>query len=197
MKKSFFLVGLLLPVFLLSCDRTVGDRDGSNFRSETHKSEGVKGPVNKVAADSTVPHKKEPEYLYALVGSSGSYNDSAGLVLNGLRDGAVFFAERPGRKSGSLELDDFRTIWEGEMMQKALNYDPPNALLSITENGQTSVSVVEILEGEFVGNNVTFQVAVLEGVIPETFGSNSLVIDAFPTPVNSQVTDLVKSGTGG
>ncbi len=86
-------------------------------------------------------------------------------------------------------MDSFKTIWEGEEMQKALMYDPPNALLSIMENGQTKVSVVEILEGEFADSTVTFHAVVLEGTIPDSFGPNSLVIDAFPTKVNPQVTD--------
>lgn len=178
----------VLPALLVGCE-TVGDRDGSNFQPEAHRSGAKKQPANKAIPDSLVRHHKPPEYLYALVASSGLYNDSIGLVLNGLRDDAIYFAERPGRKSGKLDIDDFQTLWEGEEMQKSLMYDPPNALLSITEGGETSVSVVEILEGEFMDTSVTFQVALLEGTIPESFGANSLVIDAFPTKVNPQITD--------
>lgn len=174
----------ILPVLVLSamfaagCDGTVGDRDGDNVRSETDKKELPRAPLDR-----------KPEYMYALVGTSGSFSDTGTLVMKGLQDDAVYFAERPGRNSGTYTLDEFELIWNGRQMQESMSVDPPNALLSVRDGANSEIAVVEILAGKFAGKTATFRVVLLEGDIPNSFGACTLVIDALPTAVNGQITD--------
>lgn len=178
-RNLLLLVTALSAMLSVGCEGTVGDRDGDNVRSETRQK-----------ALPSAPLDRKPEYMYALVGTSGSFSDTGTLVMKGLKDDAVFFAERPGRHSGTYTLDEFELIWNGKQMQESISVDPPNALLSVRNGADVDeVAVVEILSGKFAGKTVTFRVVLLEGDIPNSFGACTLVIDAFPTSVNGQITD--------
>ncbi len=50
-----FLLLAMLPAILVGCE-TVGDRDGSNFQPEAHRSASKKQPANRAIPDSLVQH---------------------------------------------------------------------------------------------------------------------------------------------
>jgi len=172
---------ILLLLILVGCNEPARDRDGTNRVSEDQ----TEGTAAAAPAQS-------PGLLYAVVGSSGSFSGS-GLVMNGLSDDAVYFAERPGRNAGQISLADFSAFWKSAETAGAIEADPPNAIISLSEPGKgMAVAVLELLDGTVADSVATFSVRVLEGTIPEKFDSASLVIDAFPTSVNGQITDFAK-----
>jgi len=72
----------------------------------------------------------------------------------------------------------------------AFSNDPPNAALSVDATGD--VMVVELLGAPAVaGDTLTYEIRVLEGSVPSSFDGAVLFIDAYPTAVNSQITDAV------
>lgn len=172
---------LVIALLLLSvgCGTPREDRDGTNRSME----------ANEHLDEPAIARTGRPGLLYTIVGTSGSFNGS-GLVMTGLSDTAIFFAERPGRNAGKISIGRFEAFWKSDEVAEALRNDPPNAVLNIAvPGGGMNVGVVEITNGAVVDSIATFSVQVLEGSIPEKFGSASLVIDAFPTAVNGQITD--------
>ena len=93
-------------------------------------------------------------------------------------EGAVDLVFVPGH----ISLEKFVESWnKGVDSYKA---DPPNATLSVlTKDGAKNV-VVEIKSVEQKGSSIFFQVAVLEGMSPESFKISTLFFDAFVQTVN-------------
>ena len=129
--------------------------------------------------------EEQPEFLTVISAPAGTF-DGESLTLEGVST-AVYFSDRPERIAGHMAVSDFVALWdEGD---DSFSSDPPNATLSIL-GGEGMDDIVMILTNAAVmADSVTFIVDVLEGESPAEFGAVSLFIDAFPTSVNSQITD--------
>ena len=172
MKTTIILVFLLF----VGCSNTQKDEEAHTDQSHT--------TPTAQAQDSSF------QFLYGINGTSGSYENSR-LVINGVSDKATYFTDRPGRKAGTVNSEEFVTYWQKMDSASGMANDPPNAILTISPpEGNPASAVVELLQTDFSNGTATFKVNLLEGEIPPSFGHSSLVIDAFPTPVNSQITDI-------
>lgn len=102
--------------------------------------------------------------------------DGSTLTLKGLSPSTLFFADRPERMVGHLSNSDFVDHWaEG---QDNFAADPPNAALSIlSDSDEPQVAIVELLNPKLDGDNLSYEVKVLEGTVPETTGEVALFID--------------------
>lgn len=150
--------------------------------SKGHEEDG--GTDSTATAD---PKGSAFGYLYALQGSEGTFSNGE-LLMTGLADGAVFFAERPGRNAGTIGLEEFASYWKSEAGGAILSDDPPNAILNATlPEGGLQLAVIELKSIAIAGTEGRFGVTLLEGSIPATFASASLVIDT--VVVKPQITD--------
>ena len=80
-----------------------------------------------VMADDVISSKENPEFLYVLSATSGSFE---GDTLT-LRDVplVIYFSDRPNRIAGHMSLKKFVKLWgKGK---NSFKKDPPNATLSI------------------------------------------------------------------
>ena len=138
-----------------------------------------------VAADHTIDESENPQFLFVISAESGSY-DGETLTLSGVPS-AVYFSDGPYRIAGHISLEKFTELWrEGTDSFKT---DPPNATISILgEDANTSI-VVELSNPLLIENGVTFEIKILDGKIPISFGFSGLFIDPFPTALNLQITD--------
>lgn len=160
-RTSFFLC--LLSIFLL-VQLGCGEAE-----------KGSSDPETDAMKSST---QDSIDYLWTLIGESGTYSDSGGLVLNGLEEQVVYTAERPGRQAGTLPIADFLKMWQDPETVSSLETDPPNALLTtIDETGKPSVAAMELTRSKFSNRTAQFVIAVHTGKIPPVFGSATLVID--------------------
>jgi len=129
---------------------------------------------------------EQPEYLFVVSAPSGSFDGDV-LTLEGV-SAVVYFSDRPERIAGHMVVSDFILLWdEGE---DSFMVDPPNATLSIIDDGTMGGDVVvELTDADSVGDTLAFHIDVLDGVVPGAFGTASLFLDAAPTEVNSMITD--------
>jgi hypothetical protein len=128
---------------------------------------------------------EQPEFLTVISAPAGSF-DGESLSLEGVST-AVYFSDRPERIAGHMTVSDFVALWdEGE---DSFSADPPNATLSILGDEEVTDVVLVLTNADILAGIVTFEVDILEGELPAEFGIASLFIDAFPTAVNSQITD--------
>lgn len=103
------------------------------------------------------------------------------MTLRGVAPSMVFFADRPQRTAGHVPTTHFLNMWaEGQDSFKA---DPPNANLSILgdKEGATNI-VVEIMNPRMQGEDLTYDIKVLDGTPPKEGGLSSLFIDWWVGP---------------
>lgn len=101
----------------------------------------------------------------------------------------LFFSDRPNRMAGHVSTDFLLDLWnKGE---DSFKQNPPNAALSITHKEEIRNVVVELLPPSINKGRLNYPVKLISGELPSSFENASLFIDAFPTAVNSQVTDAV------
>lgn len=93
----------------------------------------------------------------------------------------VVFSDRPERLAGHMLTENFVPFWsEGE---NSFEDDPPNANLSVLEEGVVDNIVLTLHNPKLEGQDLTYRVDLLEGGPPETSGPASLFIDIIGRPI--------------
>ena len=101
---------------------------------------------------------------------------SGTITLHGLAESTVYFADRPRREVGHLRTSSFLELWE--LGSHSFAVDPPNAVLSFLDDEAPDVVIV-LHDPRLAGDDLTYHVDVLEGILPEIAGPCSLFIDCF------------------
>ena len=101
------------------------------------------------------------------------------LTLNGVATNSIVFADRPVRAAGHVLTSEFLKQWDEGNNSFAI--DPPNATLSVLSSDGSSVedAVVVLKSPKLEGDQLTFEVSVLEGEVAKANGPASLFIDWF------------------
>ncbi|MCI0362389.1 MAG: hypothetical protein L0Y44_10565 [Phycisphaerales bacterium] len=107
--------------------------------------------------------------------------DNGTMTLKGISPATIFFSDRPQRITGHLSTKEFVSLW-GEGKDSFLS-DPPNATLSIFDQGKVCDVVVELRNPKLSGEDFTYDVSVLDGEFPEKGGACSLFIDVVGMPL--------------
>jgi len=106
------------------------------------------------------------------------------VTFHGLAHATLFFSDRPQRVVGHLSSRKFVDQWaEGE---DSFAQDPPNAVLSFLEDGDTVPEEVTmtISDPQLEGNTLTYTVDILDGMLPSRSGPCSLFIDPVGRPLS-------------
>lgn len=123
---------------------------------------------------------EEPAFL--LVQSSRAFEyDGDRLVVLGTSPSTIFFSDRPDRIAGHLSLEQ-AYAW-GRSGDDSFVEDPPNATLSILEEGEMANVVLTISDAVIEGDTISFDVDILEGELPGRGGPNTLFIDVLGRPL--------------
>ena len=104
------------------------------------------------------------------------------LTLAGLSPTTIFFSDRPVRIAGHYTTEEFLKLWsEGKDSFLA---SPPNATLSVFQKGKAELAdlVVKLTNPRLKGNDLTYDITVMEGQAPKVGGPASLFIDFFVMP---------------
>ena len=99
--------------------------------------------------------------------------------MTGVGSNSIVFADRPFRAAGHVLTKHFLKEWdEGS---DSFAKDPPNATISVlSAEGDTVEDAVVVLKSpKLEGDNLTFEVTVLEGGLSKATGPASLFIDWF------------------
>jgi hypothetical protein len=126
---------------------------------------------------------KEGDFLFVQNSKSMTYDKASGkLRLLGISPVTVFFSDRPERIAGNMRTIDFVPFWsEGK---DSFAKDNPNANLSVLEKDMPVADIVVTLRNPVLkGENLSYEVAVLEGNLPVKGGPVSLFIDIIGMPL--------------
>lgn len=135
-------------------------------------------------AEDAAPGTGTADFLFVQTAKAMSFDaDSNRLSLVGVSPVTLFFSDRPERIAGNMETTRFVPFWS-EGTDSFLS-DPPNADLSILENGVLRQTVVELREPslEDDGNRLVYTVRIIKGDMPVEGADPSLFIDIIGMPL--------------
>jgi hypothetical protein len=141
-------------------------------------------------SENTEPQVESIEALFVQC-ATGMTTNNGSVTFQGLAHSTLFFADRPQRVVGHLTSRRFVDQWgEGE---DSFAEDPPNAVLSFLEEGDTVPEEVTmtISDPQLDGDTLTYKVDILDGMLPARSGPCSLFIDPVGRPLSPM------SGAGG
>ena len=132
------------------------------------------------AADDTSNSKAD--FLFVQTAKAMAFSaDQNRLTLRGVSPVTLFFSDRPERIAGNMRTDAFIPFWsEGK---DSFLSDPPNADLSIVEDGTLRQVVVVLRDPQLEGENLHYTVKIVEGDMPVLGEDVSLFIDVIGMPL--------------
>lgn len=102
------------------------------------------------------------------------------LTLVDVNPSTICFTDRPDRLAGHMPTSKFVPIWsEGK---DSFLKDNPNATLSVFNGEEVTNLVVELSKPQLAGHDLSYDVKVLEGTLPEKGGACALFIDIIGCP---------------
>jgi hypothetical protein len=104
------------------------------------------------------------------------------LMLKGISPAVLFFTDRPERIAGSMKNDRYLKLWTEDGKDSFLA-DPPNATLSVFTEDAVGELVVTLKNPQFTGDDLTYDVSVIEGKLPAKGGPCALFIDIIGMPL--------------
>jgi hypothetical protein len=104
------------------------------------------------------------------------------LTLKGVSPTTLFFSDRPVRIAGHYRTEEYLQFWKNG--PDSFLKDPPNATLSVFETGKDELVdvVVTLRNPRVAGNDLSYDVTVIAGVLPAAGGPASLFIDIIGMP---------------
>ena len=124
-----------------------------------------------------------PQFLF-VQNARGVVFDQGTMTLKEVSPTTIFFSDRPQRIAGHFTTEEFvNEVW-GEGKDNFVS-DPPNATLSIFREDKGKLAadvVVKLSHPRLQGNDLIYNVAILEGRMPEKGGECSLFIDIIGLP---------------
>ncbi len=97
------------------------------------------------------------------------------MTLKGISPSTIYFSDRPERIAGHMTQNAFLKEWDAG--KDSFAKDPPNATLSIFSDKGAQDVVVEISNPVLNGQNLSYDVKILQGDPPAKGGISTLFID--------------------
>ncbi len=134
------------------------------------------------AAD-TPPKADQPpaQFMFVQSAKTASYHDGK-LTLKGVTPATVFFSDRPDRLVGHMPTSEFIPFWS--QGQDSFLKDNPNASLSVFQTGaEPAVVEMTLKNPQLTGADLTYEVTLLNGKVPEGGAEATLFIDVIGMPM--------------
>ena len=109
--------------------------------------------------------------------------DGGKLILKGIGPTVLFFSDRPERIAGHMTNDRYLKLWREDGKDSFLA-DPPNATVSVFADDTETNLVVTLRNPQFTGDDLTYDISVIQGKLPEKGGPCSVFIDIIGMPLS-------------
>ncbi|MEZ5578357.1 MAG: hypothetical protein R3F40_02350 [Candidatus Competibacteraceae bacterium] len=110
---------------------------------------------------------KQADFLFVQNARDIHYADGK-LTLKGVSPTTIMFSDRPERIAGHMATARFVPFWSKG--KDSFLSDPPNATLSVIHEDKVDDVVVELRDPVLKGDELSYNVRVLEGEMPATGG---------------------------
>jgi hypothetical protein len=128
---------------------------------------------------ATGKQSKNVDVLFVQNAKNLSFSNGK-LVLRGMNPVTVCFTDRPARMAGHMQTTKFSPLWSHG--KDSFLKDNPNAKLSVFGGDNVSDLVVELSNPQLSGDDLTYDVRLLEGTPPANGGACALFIDIIGMP---------------
>lgn len=129
----------------------------------------------------SVMEADEIEALFVQTSHAMSFEDGR-LTMHTLAPTTLFFSDRPDRVTGHVTTQEFVDSWD--QGPDSFESNPPNAVLSIFHPDMVSDVVVELIDPVLTGDDLTYDVVILDGEMPTSGGPSALFIDVIGRPAS-------------
>jgi hypothetical protein len=135
-----------------------------------------------VSGRALADQKAQADFLVVQTASGMAFDaDQNRLTLPGVSPVTLFFSDRPERIAGNMATEAFVPFWsEGK---DSFLSDPPNADLSIIEDGVLRQTVVELRDPVLDQGDLHYTVKILDGDMPVLGENVSVLIDVVGMPL--------------
>jgi hypothetical protein len=153
---------------------------------------GWSGWASAQQAAAPAPHaplqktigQARPQIVPSLIvlSSRGASLDGGKLTLAGVAANSIVFADRPVRAAGHTLTSNLMEEWSPtNESAESFTKDPPNATVSVFSRDGSTIkdAVVTLKTAKLEGDQLTFDVDVLEGDLNGADGPSSVFIDRF------------------
>lgn len=123
------------------------------------------------------------DFLFVQTATGMAFDaDQNQLTLNGVSPVTLFFSDRPERIAGNMKTADFVPFWSDGT--DSFLSDPPNADISILEDGKLRQTVVVLRDPRLEGGSLVYTVEeIVSGVMPVLGQDVSVFIDIIGMPL--------------
>ena len=104
------------------------------------------------------------------------------LILKGISPTVLFFTDRPERIAGHMTNERYLKLWKEDGKDSFLA-DPPNATVSVFTDDRVADLVVTLRKPIFNGGDLTYDITVIQGKLPEKGGPGAVFIDIIGMPL--------------
>lgn len=140
--------------------------------------------VLATVAATTAPamaQAKQADFLFVQNAASMSYANGK-LTLKGVSPATLFFSDRPERIAGNMATAVWVPFWDDG--KDSFAKDNPNANLSVLEKDKHNADIVVTLSNPVLkGDELSYDVKILEGNMPASGGPAALFIDIIGMPL--------------
>lgn len=134
------------------------------------------------AASAQATDAAQADFLFVQTASAMAFDaDRNRLTLNGVSPVTLFFSDRPERIAGNMTTEAFVPFWS--QGTDSFLSDPPNADLSIIEDGVLRQTVVVLRDPVLEGDSLHYTVEIVEGDMPVLGEQVSVFIDVIGMPL--------------
>lgn len=138
-------------------------------------------PAANAADPAPAKAADKPQFMFVQSAKGVSYHDGK-LTLKGVAPATVFFSDRPDRIVGHMTTAEFIPFWSRG--QDSFLKDNPNAALSVFQaNGEPAEIEVTLKNPQLSGADLSYDVVLLSGQVPEDGAEATLFIDIIGMPL--------------
>ena len=137
-------------------------------------------PVAKLA---TAQPKAQPSLLFVQMAQKIDYKKSDAqsgvMTLYNVPSQTMFFTDRPNRVVGNVPTSAFVNKWTTDKGPGGFASNPPNAAVTVFQSDGAKTAIVELTNPRLDGNNLSYNVKVLQGIGMTQPAEGVLFIDNF------------------
>jgi hypothetical protein len=133
------------------------------------------------AAAQAVENAKKADLLFVQNAKDVTV-DGGKLILKGIGPTVLFFSDRPERIAGHMTNERYLKLWREDGKDSFLA-DPPNATVSVFADDTETNLVVTLRNPQFTGDDLTYDISVIQGKLPDKGGPCSVFIDIIGMPL--------------
>jgi len=123
--------------------------------------------------------QKSVSLLFVQTAQKVDYKDGV-MTLYGVPPQTMYFSDRPDRVVGNVPTITFVTKWTTDKGPNGFASNPPNAAVTVFQPDGAKTAIVELTNPRLDGNNLSYNVKVLQGIGSTQPASGVLFIDDFP-----------------